>query len=92
MDNRTFLNRIAKKSETPVKTVAEHAEALVGLVTELLAACDTVAIPGFGTFTATKTDEHVVTAPDGRRTLLPPSIDVNFQPGSRLRKAASPKV
>lgn len=48
---------------------------------------ESVAIPGFGSFTPVKHEERVETdAESGRRTLLPPHIAVNFIPGSKLRK------
>lgn len=51
---------------------------------------ESVAIPGFGSFTPVKHEERVETdAESGRRTLLPPHIAVNFIPGSKLRKLLS---
>lgn len=47
---------------------------------------DTVAIPQFGNFTGIKHDETVITD-DGKRTLIPPKIEIEFTPGSMLKKA-----
>lgn len=61
---------------------------LAGLITDALRAGDQVALPSFGTFNAVKTDEYTVTDPTtGRRTMMPPCIDVQFTPALKLVKA-----
>ena len=66
---------------------AQGAEAFAAALRERLSMLESVAIPGFGSFTPVKHEERVETdAESGRRTLLPPHIAVNFIPGSKLRK------
>ena len=90
MDNRTFLSRIAKKLEIEPKETAQLTIALNNIIGECIAENNNVAMPGFGTFEAIKTEDHIETNPEtGKRILVPPSIIVNFKPGSRLKKAAA---
>lgn len=69
----------------------EEAERIVnGFIKQLRDSCkdlDAVAIPGFGTFQPVKTLEHVVVDEStGKRTLMPPSVDVTFKSSVVLRK------
>ena len=47
---------------------------------------ESVAIPGFGTFTPIKSDERIVKDADGKSFLLPPSIELKWRPSVMLRK------
>lgn len=90
MDNRTFVSRVAKAAGCDIKTAAANAAALAEAIAEATAEMDSTAIPGFGTFEAVKTPDHIITDPDTNTTkLVPPTITVNFKPGSRLKKAVS---
>lgn len=89
MDNRTFVSRLAKSSGRDAKSVSELADKITEIIHIALAGCDTVAIPGFGTFSAKKADEHVEEV-DGHRMLMPPAITVSFKAGSRLCRAVAP--
>ncbi len=92
MDNRSFLNTMAKATGLDSKSVNRIAEKLAGSIADSLAEEDSVAIPGFGNFSPVTTDEHIETDPDsGKRRLIPPSVGVNFEPASRLKKAVSNK-
>lgn len=91
MDQRTFIHRIARALDADPKETAAQADAMTEILQDCLADCDKVAIPGFGTFSAIKSGEHEETAADGTRMLMPPSIRVTFDAGSRLRKAAVPR-
>ncbi len=91
MDNRTFMRHLSRNTGLDSAAANNMAELLTDIVSRRLAELDTIAIPGFGTFTAEKTDEYVATAEDGSRTLMPPAIQVSFTPGTRLSKDASPK-
>lgn len=86
MDNRTFISRLARTSGMSVRETAAVAEALAAKIGDALTSGSEVALPGFGTFGTEKCDEKVVTDAEGGRTLMPPSINIVFTPGSRLRK------
>lgn len=57
---------------------------LTATLTAVLAELNSAAIPGFGTFESAKTDERIVTE-NGERILMPPAIDVRFNPSVVLR-------
>lgn len=87
MDSKTFTTRLAKASGLDNHTVGALTSALVESIADAGAALDSVAIPGFGTFQSAKTDEHIETHPEsGRRMLMPPAIELQFQPSVVLRK------
>ncbi|MCM1110404.1 MAG: HU family DNA-binding protein [Clostridium sp.] len=52
-----------------------------------LSQLNSIAVPGFGTFSAEKSDEHIETDPaSGQQRLCPPRIDIRFKPSVLLRK------
>ena len=90
MDNdNSIILTAAQTVEADSDMARAMADALATALLERCRALDAVAIPGFGTFSAMKTDEYVATHDDGRRTLMPPHISVTFTPGSMLRKHLS---
>lgn len=90
MDSKTFNTRLAKMLRRSPEETATLTDAFSKLMAETGSELDSVAIPGFGTFSTVKTDESVVTdAATGHRTLLPPSIRMSFQPSVVLRKKMS---
>lgn len=91
MDNNTKIMELAAAAAACDSSTAEKiAVALAVALRERCAALDTVAIPGFGNFVPEKRDEHISTdGTTGIRRLMPPSISVQFQPGSKLRKQVS---
>lgn len=69
------------------RETATITDALSKLMSEIGSELDSVAVPGFGTFSSVKTDESIVTDPaTGERTLVPPAITMHFQPSVVLRK------
>lgn len=90
MDNRQLISKVAKRLNSDNKSVSAMADALTQLIADHCALLENIAIPGFGTFVALKTDEHIVTDPATKqRTLVPPEISVSFRPAVKLRKAVS---
>lgn len=59
--------------------------AIGAAIADILAEGNSVAIPGFGTFSPEKADEYVSADDSGRRFLMPPAIIVNFKPSVVLR-------
>lgn len=87
MDNKTFINRLAKRLNRESAEITTLAEGLCNVFIEVGNELDSVAIPGFGTFKSTKRDELIVTdEATGKRKLLPPVITMEFQPSIVLRK------
>lgn len=87
MDNRAFIQRLAKATETDTKTTQTLVSALTALIAEAAIDLDSVALPGFGSFTPAKTPDHVETDSEtGRQRLVPPHINIVFKAGSHLKK------
>lgn len=74
------LGRTRSDSETLLSALASE-------LTKSLADLQSVAIPGFGSFSSRKENEHITAdLSTGKRILMPPSIVIEFKPGSRLLK------
>lgn len=87
MDSKSFNSRLARSLDMPPKRVAEMVDAFGRILCASAKTLTTVAIPSFGSFVPTKTDEEVVTdRSTGKRLLLPPQITVEFHPAAMLRK------
>ena len=88
MDNRSFINRLAKSLDSDAKETARLTVALNSIIGESIAENCDVALPGFGSFESVKKEDYIETDPEtGQRTLVPPCIKIEFKPGSRLKKA-----
>ena len=87
MDTKAFNQRLASQLGIAPADVSTLVDGLGQVMAEIGTELDSVAIPGFGTFTSVKRDERVVTDPsDGSRTLMPPSIEMGFVASVVLRK------
>lgn len=82
---KELVRRLAEASGCDAKTAEEMLSATGSALAELCAAMDAVAVPGFGTFMPVKSDERISTE-SGQRVLLPPAINVMFNPSVLLRK------
>lgn len=89
MDSKTLISRLSMESGKSAEEIASAIAAVTATLGAHGATLDAVAIPGFGTFTSTKSDERIITTPDGKRTLLPPAITVDFKSSVLLRKSLS---
>lgn len=86
MDQRQFAARLSELTGATPREATAMTEALGAVLAARCADLDTVAIPGFGTFAASKHDERVETDPaTGRRTLFPPTVTAEFRPSVILR-------
>ncbi len=90
MDSKTFNSRLAAMLKRNPDETSTLTDALSKLLVETGNELDSIAVPGFGTFTTSKEDEAIVTDPTtGKRTLVPPCIRMTFQPSVVLRKKMS---
>ncbi|MDE6161493.1 MAG: HU family DNA-binding protein [Muribaculaceae bacterium] len=89
MNSDNIIQEAAGKASVDIFKANAMANALATAIRECCANFDSVAIPGFGTFSTVKTDEYVCELNDGSRTLMPPHIAASFSPGSMLRKHLS---
>lgn len=86
MDNKQFITRLAKANGTDYKQTQALAREMFGALTDTLCAGDSVAIPGFGTFSPDKTEEHIAKdLTDGKTYLFPPEIRVAFKESGLLK-------
>lgn len=93
MDNKSFTSVLAKRMNRDYSSIAKLIEGFSGIVKEQCAAEGKVAIPGFGTFAGVKHDETISRdLSSGKQILLPPSIEVEFTAGSRLKKSIENKT
>lgn len=89
MDSKTFISLMAKRLGLTNVRVNELIDALVGVIRTHSGLREGVALPGLGTFTLLKHDERVkADRATGRRTLLPPRLELVFSPAARLLKAS----
>lgn len=87
MENKTFINNLSRAMGRSSHDVTLLIDALAIVIGDNCAELDAVALPGFGTFEASKTDEHISTdTATGRKMLMPPHVSISFKAGSRLKK------
>ncbi len=87
MDNKVFVNTLAGEIGRDAKDVATLVEGLSVIFREKCSGMDSIAIPGFGTFQPVKKDETIIVdETSGKRTLLPPSITLEFKPSALMKK------
>lgn len=87
MDNKSLVDLLSKKLDTPRETVTRLIEGLSSVVGSCGAELDSVAITSFGTFEPKKKPERVALHPaSGKRLLLPPKIVLSFKPAPALKQ------
>ncbi|MDE6628812.1 MAG: HU family DNA-binding protein [Muribaculaceae bacterium] len=85
MDHKNLISTLQQRVGDP-RTPA-LLDALTEIIREQSMHGNRIALPGFGSFEGVKHEDEIITdLSTGKRMLLPPSIDVTFQPGSMLRK------
>ncbi len=89
MDNKTFISRLTAKAGISQARATDLAASLGALLAQHCGDLDTVAIPQLGSFAGKKYDETITVDPDGRRTLIPPKIVIEFTPGAMLKKSVT---
>lgn len=87
MDNKSFISRLTAKAGISQARASALTRTLGELLAEHCSDLDSVAIPQLGSFAGKKYDETITTDPDGRRTLVPPKIVIEFTPSAMLKKS-----
>ena len=88
METIEFNRKLAELSDINSDKLNGLTESLTDILISILGETDSIAIPGFGTLEPVKEMEKIeVDARTGNRYLVPPSINIKFNPGSRLKKA-----
>lgn len=87
MDSKTLLSRLSMESGKNTDEIASVVNAVASTIASFAGNLDSVAVPGFGTFSAVHSPDSVSVDSEGRRMLLPPSISVEFKSSVLLRKS-----
>ena len=82
---KEYANALQISEEEALKKLETIAEEIAISCSD----CDSVSIPGFGTFQSIKKEESISTDNEGRNVLNPPEISVEFKPSVVLRKSLS---
>lgn len=87
MDSKTFISQVAKAMGVDAKEASRLTAAFAQVLRERASGLDSIAMPGFGNFVATKKPERVkVDRVTGKKMLMPPMLLVEFVPSSALKK------
>lgn len=87
MDSKTFLSHVAKIMGTDAKEASRLTSAFSQVLCNSASGLDSIAMPGFGNFVATKRPESVgIDESTGKKMLFPPQLLVEFVPSSALKK------
>lgn len=90
MDTKSFIAALATNTGRDTKEVSAMIQSLGNIIADSIAESDNIALPGFGTFESVRNSEYVADNPEtGGKTLFPPSIKINYIPGSRIKKAVA---
>ena len=87
MDSKTFLSRLSMESGKSTDEIASVINAVASAIASFAGDLDSVAVPGFGTFSAIHRPDTITVDDQGRRMLTPPSISVEFKSSVLLRKS-----
>ena len=91
MDNRNFIETVAKKCALSSEETQRLTDNFISLVIEAMEGNDSVALPGFGTFETRKRGERISLHPvSGKRLLIPPKIILGFKPSAILKGKLNP--
>ncbi|MDE5967727.1 MAG: HU family DNA-binding protein [Muribaculaceae bacterium] len=83
MDNKQYITALAKRTGLDYKTAAEALTTLASIMKNEFLEGNSIAIPGFGTFSPVKVGEEIVNdLATGSKLLLPPSISLQFSPAN----------
>lgn len=87
MNKNAISTNIAAALSIDADKAGALADTLVEIVKEQLAAGNSVAVPGFGQFSAVNEPEQIITdLSTGKRLMLPPVIEILFSPASAITK------
>ncbi len=86
MNNKEFINKLAKKCGVTAADATASVDALVGLMTECLKENDQLNISGFGILEVKMRKERLSVNPKtGQRFLVPPKIVPAFKPSNKMK-------
>lgn len=88
MDNKTFVDNLARRSGVTRKDAALFADSLGNIIADICVDGDIAVVPGFGSFETKKKMERIMAVPSsqGKRLLIPPKIVAAFKPSALLKQ------
>lgn len=87
MNNKEFVNELAKRSNRTVADATKVLDCLKELMKGHLEENDSIAASGFGTFEIKKKMERVSVNPTtGKRYLVPPKLTLSFKQSTLLKE------
>lgn len=90
MDNKQFITALSRKCSLDYKDVSGIIPLLVDALVDAVNNGNSVAAPGFGTFTPVKHEEQIIDdKASGNKILMPPAITLKFTPSQILTKRVS---
>ncbi|MCM1504536.1 MAG: HU family DNA-binding protein [Muribaculum sp.] len=90
MNHSAVIESLSERLQRDKKDVNALLEGFVSAIQEYLCEMDSVQLPGFGTFSARKEEEKVVTdLSSGKKMLLPPAITLEFTQSAILKRKIS---
>lgn len=86
MNNKEFVNKLARKTGTSIVQTMNNLNALVAVMTDRLKENDQLNVSGFGIFEVKMRKERISVNPKtGQRMLLPPKLVPFFRPSSKIK-------
>lgn len=88
MDNKNFLDALARRTGLSRKEAARIADTINKAVVDSCIDGDSVVIPAFGCFEVRKKLERIMAVPSsaGKRLLIPPKLVMSFKPSALLKQ------
>ena len=86
MNNRNFLNELAKRTNRTPQETEKLVGDLLSLAVEHFDKGDALSVSSFGVFEVKKKNERISVNPStGKRTLIPPKLSLSFKQGNALK-------
>ena len=87
MQNKDLVEKLSKSLGRNKSDINKLLDALSNVVKERCSELDSIIVPRFGSIEAIKHNESIVTDKEtGKRTLLPPRVEVQFITSNILKK------
>jgi nucleoid DNA-binding protein len=87
MQHKELVDTLSKSLGRSKSDINKLLEALSNVITERCSELDSISVPRFGTIEAVKHNESIeVDNETGKRTLLPPRVEMQFSASNILKK------
>lgn len=87
MQHKDLVDALSKSLNRDKSDINKLLEALSNVIAERCSELDSISVPRFGTIAAVKHNETIeVNQESGKRTLMPPRLEVSFTTSNVLKK------